>query len=506
MKVACREQMNKLDEESIKYYQIPSLLLMERAAYKVFEYLITLPDEKVIICCGGGNNGGDGLALASQLFLWSNKEVKVILLAEPKGLSQDATTYYAMCKALGIAMFSYEGNVEVCHEFIKEADILVDALFGTGLSKKIIGKYEEVIGQINDCKKAHKVSIDIPSGIACDTGKVLGSAVQADVTITFECLKVGICIFPGILYAGKVKVVDIGIPSELKEKMSTKIETIDEKTWELNLPPRQFRSNKGTYGKALIIGGAKGMAGAITLAAKACMKIGAGLVSVAVPECVYPIVEQSIWEVMTIGCKDRNGYLSEGAVEEIKAQLKKCDVIGMGPGIGRVSAIEKIIQVVLEEDKPCVIDADGLYAIKPYLDKLKNRRAATILTPHPGELSYLIDKPINEIMENSLTICESFAKKYKVTLVLKLERTIVATEDKLFINRTGNSGLAKGGSGDVLTGIIVGLLAQGANSLEAAKMGVYGHGKAADLMIQSKGSYALLPTDLYEGIEKLFIY
>lgn len=506
MIVATKKQMNELDALAIKDYGIPSLLLMDKAASRVYDYLINTPYQSVTIIAGTGNNGGDGLALARQLFLWSTMKVEVIIVGDISKISEDASIYYKMCKSIGVPIGEKSIGEEEIKSKVSGSDVIVDALFGTGLSKNITGEYKAIIEYCNGLN-AHKVSVDIPSGIACDTGQVLGVAFRADVTLTFEYVKVGMYLYPGYAYCGQIKCVDIGIPSELKERMNASYEVFDENYFKYHLPERKPRSNKGSYGKILLIGGQKSMAGAIMMAAKASMKVGAGVVTVAVPECIYNIVEAGIWEAMTLGFEEEDGKWSKEGIESIKKIINDYDAIAVGPGMGRTSVVEQLMGYIVGCNKPCIIDADGLYGLKPHLEKLKHRKAMTILTPHPGELSYLTNQSIEDIMSDSVGAASLFANKYNVTLVLKTERTIVAEGDCIGINKAGNTGLAKGGSGDVLTGMMVGFMGQMRQEVafKIAGISVYGHGRAAELVAKEKSVYSMTPTDLFGGIEKLFI-
>ncbi|MDF2877668.1 MAG: NAD(P)H-hydrate dehydratase, partial [Clostridia bacterium] len=271
------------------------------------------------------------------------------------------------------------------------------------------------------------------------------------------------------------------------------------------LPIRPTRSNKGTYGRILIIGGQTGMSGAVVLASKAALKVGAGIVSAAVPKAIHDIMEQKLTEVMTVPLPDEEGHISQEAVKALSLLIEKYDVIAIGPGIGRSQAVKAVLQQILASNKPCVIDADGLYFLKDMLGMTKQRMAPTIITPHPGEMARILDIKIEEVLAESMTITKKFAIENHIITVLKIERTLVGDiEGNLYINTAGNTGMAKGGSGDVLTGVIAGLLAQTEKPQYAAMLGVYLHARAADIMKDLKSEYTLLPTDFYEGVDKVF--
>lgn len=502
MKLVTREQMRACDEEAINKYQIPSVLLMEQAAYSVFKCVDELDPGQVTIVCGSGNNGGDGLALARQLFVWSKHQVKVVVMCPQEHLSEDAKVYYCICKSMSIPVVEYNSKAYE-NNLIEEADYVVDALFGTGLARPITGAYYHVIEVINRSKKP-VISIDMPSGICANTGKILGIAVEAWKTITFALPKIGLYTYPGTMYAGEVVCQEIGIPKQVLEATSTHIYAITPEWVKCCLPKRPMRSNKGTYGKVLVIGGQRGMSGAITLAAQSAMKIGAGIVTAAVPKSIHQIIENKLTEVMSIPLSDIGGKLGIDAITELEEPLKQCQVIVIGPGMGRSAELRTILAEILKTDKPCIIDADGLFALKEHLGMLEKRQAPVIITPHPGELGRLIDVPIEALLEEPIAYTEEFAKKYGVTVVFKIERTIISNGTKTLINTTGNPGLAKGGSGDVLAGMIGGMLAQGIQPLDAAMIGVYVHGRAADVLVARKSIYTLLPSDLIEELDQIF--
>lgn len=504
MKLTTKAQINDIDNKAVADFKIPSVLLMEHAAYSIFRYITNYyePMKEITILCGPGNNGGDGLALARQLIIWSKHKVKVILFASPDKLSTDGKLYYEMCKQMGVNI-----KEKCCFEDIKEiserADIIIDALFGTGLTRPIIGEIYQVIEWINSLGK-EVISIDMPSGINADTGKVLGTAIKASVTISFVLPKVGLYLYPGIDYAGEIIIEEIGIPSSVLEECRSNVFTMEEVDARSYLPKRYTRSNKGSYGKILIIGGKPGMSGAVSLAVESCMRSGAGTVTVAVPKSLRDVVEIKLTESMTIALPEDKEGMSLEAVPILRELIEKYDVISVGPGIGRNASIKEIVKIVLESDKPCVIDADGLYALKDQLDLLKLRKAPVVLTPHPGEMAYLMNKSIAEILENPLLISEEFISQYPAVLVLKLERTIIKDSKETFINTTGNNGLSKGGSGDVLTGIITSLIGQKVEPNKAARLGVYIHGKTGEKITEEKSRYSLLPSDINRGIGKVF--
>ncbi|MGL4737767.1 MAG: NAD(P)H-hydrate dehydratase [Cellulosilyticaceae bacterium] len=502
MKLVTREQMKACDEEAINTYHIPSILLMEQAAYSVFQIMETLSPGLVTVVCGNGNNGGDGFALARQLFVWSKHQVRVVMVCEEEALSEDAKIYYRICQSMYIPVIEYNSK-EYDEQLLKEADYLVDALFGTGLTRPIKGSIYHMIEAINE-SKIPVISIDIPSGVCANTGKILGIAVKASKTVTFALPKIGLYVYPGIGHVGEVICTQIGIPKQILETINTSIRAITTEMVKNCLPERPIRSNKGTYGKVLVVGGQRGMSGAITLTAQSALKIGAGLVTAAVPRAIHEIVENKLTEVMSVPLSDIGGHLGIDAITELEGQLAMAKVVVVGPGMGRSPEMSSILREILKIEKPCIIDADGLFALKSILHQLEKRQAPVIITPHPGELSRLMDIPIGDLLEEPIEYTEAFAKKYGITVVFKTERTVISNGKETLINTTGNPGLAKGGSGDVLAGMIGGMLAQGVTPIEASMIGVYTHGMAADLLMARKSVYTLLPSDLIEELDQVF--
>ena len=350
------------------------------------------------------------------------------------------------------------------------------------------------------------ISVDIPSGIDGLTGKVQGVAVKADVTLTFMMPKIGLYLYPALSYTGELRVVDIGIPKRLIEETKVNTYSIEREEMKVLLPERPIRSNKGTFGKVLTIGGKLGMAGAITLTSKAAYRVGCGTVTAMVPRCIIEVIQHKLTEVMAMGVPDIEGHFSKGATSKLKEIVKLYDVVAIGPGMGREKEHLDLLVEVLVSDKPCIIDADALYFIPEVLEILKVRNAPTILTPHPGEMARLTGSSVQEILDQPLEYAINFATKYNVIIVLKLEKTVIAdTSGNIYINRYGNSGLAKGGSGDALTGIITGLMAQGIKPVDAVKLGVYLQTRAADLARDVLSEYSFLASDTIHFLSKAIL-
>lgn len=499
--------MQEIDRRAIEENKIPGILLMEHAAYQVFSYLKEEEEgKKILIVCGPGNNGGDGLAVARQLKLWSKCEVKVLMATNLEKLTNDGRVYYNICKNLQVDIVHLEeDNKEEVLNQIDGAHVVVDALFGTGLTRPVVGIYEEIVTKINQSPNK-VISVDIPSGIDGLTGKVQGVAVKADVTITFMMPKLGLYLYPAFSYIGELRVVDIGIPKRLIEETKVTTYSIEKEEMKALLPQRPVRSNKGTFGKVLTIGGKLGMAGAITLTSKAAYQVGCGTVTAMVPSSIMKIIQHKLTEVMVIGAEDKEGHFGKLATSMLKETLGQYDVVAIGPGMGREKESLDLLVEVLISDKPCVIDADALYFIPEVLEILKVRKAPTILTPHPGEMARLTGSSVQDILNNPIEYAVNFAVKFNVYMILKLEKTVIAdTSGNIYINRYGNSGLAKGGSGDALTGMITGLMAQHIRPVDAAKLGVYLQTRAADLAISVVSEYSLLASDVIHFLSKAIL-
>lgn len=506
MKLGTKREMNQLDEMAISNYLIPSVLLMEQAASRLYEYISQEHSGKeILILCGPGNNGGDGLALARQLVCLGKENVTIGFVADSEKLSRDGKCYQAICEKLCIPSISLLDEQDKLYTVIESSDVIVDCIFGTGLTRVVEGATKALFVRVNQ-SKAFKVSIDIPSGIQCDTGVILGEAIKADCTITFQLGKVGQFVYPGLEYCGELRVVDIGIPQALVEGMACSHYVIEEQLASKLLPRRPIRSNKGTYGKILVIGGQIGMSGAICMTSLGAMRVGAGLVTMAVPKSLTQIVEQKVTEAMTLPLPEQDGHLSSQAADVLKEIIARYSVIAIGPGLGRDISAQRIMEVVLASDRPTVVDADGLYALKPYLEQMKLRKTPLILTPHVGEMSMLCEVSVEEILKDPMKYARNFSKRYGVITVLKLERMFIVdpASETLYIAAKGHQAVAKGGAGDVLTGFITGILACNNKPLEAALLGAYLHGDTSLHVVEHKGIYSVLPTDLLDYVGDSF--
>ncbi|MGN8842722.1 NAD(P)H-hydrate dehydratase [Niallia sp. HCP3S3_B10] len=483
------EEMKRCDVTTIQKIGMPSMVLMERAALSVVEELDSFDLTRVLVVCGSGNNGADGYAVARLLHL-QNIKVDVLFVGDEQKRTTENKQQQKIAEYYGVSSVKKIEN--------NPYTTIVDALFGIGLSRPLSGKYLEIIEQVNQAE-GEILSVDIPSGISADNGKVMGNAIKATRTVTFAFRKLGLVLYPGADYAGVVKVKDIGITARGFEGRFPKIYTYTRKDLE-RIPRRQSYSNKGTYGKILVVAGSKNMSGAAYFSAKAAYRMGAGLVRIVTPEENRQILQTLLPEsiVTTYQRSQLDGdWLTEA--------INWASAIVIGPGMGISEEAKYLLSKVLSISKvPLVIDADAITLVAKEPELLHDHEQKIIMTPHVGEMSRLTGKPIPKIADDIIEVAEKFAAEKKLTCVLKDARTIVTegTEDT-YVNTSGNNGMATGGTGDVLTGVIVGLLAQGLREREAARLGVYIHGLAGDAAAAQKGPYGMLADDVCDAINEV---
>ncbi|HEX3126103.1 MAG TPA: NAD(P)H-hydrate dehydratase [Thermoanaerobaculia bacterium] len=506
MRILSAESMREVDRTAIEDLGIPSMVLMENAAIGVVDAIGDIHEEaeSAVIFCGPGNNGGDGLAIARHLAV-RGYEVRVFLMtARPdRGLRGDAEVQLGICRRQGLNIHDVvsEGDLLEALEYARESDVIVDALFGTGLSRPLEGLFAELVEELNDLD-VPIVAVDLPSGLNGSRSTPLGIHVQADLTVTFAAPKMAHVFPPASEAVGELVVADLGIPPELVDEVEEEGGALyllrREELVDL-LPPREPGTHKGDYGHALIVAGSPGKGGAAILAARAAVRAGAGLVTAAVPEPVLNVVDLGSIESMTLGLPSRDsGQLSARAADRVLAAAEGKSVLALGPGLGQEEeTAETIRRIVLETTLPLVLDADGVNAFAGRAGDLRERASETVLTPHPGELGRLLGISTAEVQADRLGAVRRAAAETGAVVVLKGYRTLVATpEGEINVNPTGNPGMASGGTGDVLTGLIAGLIAQGLEVLDAALLGVYLHGLAGDLAAVEAGEVGMNAGDL----------
>ena len=509
MKLAASSQIKELDRRAIQERSIPSIDLMERAAAAVAEAALDLLPvrprrARAAVLCGAGNNGGDGIAAARFLFL-QGVWVRVFLVGSYERLTPDALEETRRLSECGVELEPFEPGCQDQAEWIAASHVLVDALFGVGLSRDIApdSAAAAAVGLMNR-SQGRVVAVDVASGVEADTGRILGCAVKADRTVTFTLPKIGQFVGDGVLCSGQVEVRDIGIPADLVSQTVGRVTTVERDFARAAVPLRKPDGHKGDFGKLLIVGGSVGYTGAPYLAASAAVRSGCGLVYLGIPDSIWEVEAARCVSAMPFPLASRwGGSLRGTALPAILEKLEGCGVLAIGPGLGRNEDTAKLVRQVLERtEKAVVLDADGINALEGHIDILDARRdRVTILTPHDGEFA----RVGGDLSAGRAEAARRFALRHGCTLVLKGHRTITATEvGTVLVNTTGNSGLAKGGSGDVLTGMIASLLAQGAAPVQAAVGGVWLHGRAGDLAAERLTAYCMTPEDVIRELPEVF--
>jgi hydroxyethylthiazole kinase-like uncharacterized protein yjeF len=506
MKLATASEMRELDRQAIEGYGVPGIVLMENAGRGVVSEIIHawggVGGRRYVVFCGKGNNGGDGLVIARHLH---NKGAKVnvrLFSAEMKG---DARINLDIARKMGIDIKPVSRDLKSETALVKHADAVIDAVFGTGLASDLGKPYTAVIGMINASAKK-VVAVDVPSGVDSDMGRIMGAAVHADLTVTFGLPKRGLYLYPGAQMAGLVRVVDISIPAEAVSKAPIKAGLLTAADVCGLVKPRPPDTHKGDYGHLLILAGSVGKTGAAVLAAKAASRAGAGLVTVGVPESLNDVFEEKLTEEMTVPLPETPGRtLSSKGLSGILELLKGKTALALGPGISTDPDTAKLVAGLLPKVRiPTLVDADGLNILAHDETPLTKARAPIALTPHPGEMGRLLGILAREVQADRPGAATALAKQFGVTVVLKGARTLIASPDGgFFINPTGNPGMATGGTGDVLTGIIGSLMAQGLGVPDAARLGVYVHGLAGDTAATVKGQAGLIAGDLIDAIPEV---
>ncbi len=511
MKVVTADQMKRLDRRTIHERGIPGIVLMENAGRGATEAILrrfpNLPLKRVAIIAGRGNNGGDAFVIARQLINRKTR-VNIFLLAGKKTIGGDAKTNLDILTKGGIEVMELAtlGEFEAIRDDLISHDLFIEGILGTGIDSEVKGYYGEVISTLNATGKPI-VAIDIPSGLDATCGKPLGICIKAAFTPTFGLPKVGQLIHPGVGFVGELEVIDIGIPMDLIEGEDIRSHLIQyEYVQGLLAASRSPDTHKGDYGHLLVLSGAVGKTGAATMACSAAMRIGAGLVTLGIPRSLNEIMEVKLTETMTMPLPETESRtIGLDAFHEIVEKSQGMQALIMGPGISTVNETGQLVRKLVKAlSIPMVIDADALTALSFEPEILKDIESPMILTPHPGEMARLTGLSSKAIQEDRVEISRNFASEYGVYLVLKGSRTIIAQPNgNIHINPSGNPGMASGGTGDILTGMIGGLVCQGFPPSSAAIAATYIHGLAGDLVANEKGEMALIATDILEKIPQV---
>lgn len=482
-------QMRDTDQYAIHVMQMPAMVLMEKAAEAVCERLAggTFDTKRVLVLCGSGNNGGDGIAVARMLTL-RNVDVELCLAGNQEHFTAESALQWKIAENYSVKV--------VKNPAWREYTTIIDALFGTGLSRPVSGKYAERIEEAN-ASPARVLSVDIPSGVNGSTGQIMGHAVRADETVTFAFHKPGCLLYPGASCAGRVHLADVGI-YETAEKYEPDIRLLERSDLR-RLPPRTADGNKGTFGKILIAAGSKDIYGAAYMCASAAFRAGAGMVKVLTARENREILAAALPEAMVF-CYDGEDWLSQ-----LDSGIQWADYIGVGPGLGTGERAVALVRALLERtDKPMVIDADGLNILSGHRDWLTAGHAPVILTPHMGEMSRLTGIPVGKLKEDPLGQSAALAKETGAVVVMKDARTVIGLPDgSTLLNILGNSGMATAGSGDVLTGTILGCLGSGLSPADAASAGVLLHACAGDQAAMELGEASLMAMDICRRLGRI---
>ena len=500
-------EMRDMDRLAIESHGIPGLVLMESAGKGAARVLLAQFADHlkagVGIICGKGNNGGDGFVMARYL-ADHRIRVTVYLLAKTSMVKGDAAANLNRLAPLDIPVIEVpdENAFSKAISSLDQHGLLVDAILGTGLSADVKGFFKTVIDYMNQ-RPTPIFAVDVPSGLNSDTGQPCGACIRAQATATFALPKIGHFSYPGAEYTGKLEIIDIGIPEAVVQSVKPKQQLLTAEQIRHRLRPRSADTHKGRTGHLLVVAGSVGKTGAAALAAGSAMRCGAGLVTLSIAESLHSIAETLVLEVMTAPLTEsRCGVLGDAAVDDIKKLISGKACLAIGPGIGQAPETRRLIQKIITQiEIPVVIDADGLNNLTGQTQLLKNLKAPAVLTPHPGEMARLIDATPAEVQHNRLKCARDFATNFKVHVVLKGAATVIAHPDgKAYINPTGNSGMASGGMGDVLTGVLAGFITQGFSPEEAAHAAVYLHGAAADTLAKTIGPFGYLAGEVMNAI------
>ncbi|MCF8025845.1 MAG: NAD(P)H-hydrate dehydratase [Desulfobacteraceae bacterium] len=503
MYILTADEMREMDRRTIENFGLPGRLLMENAGRGAVRAIFSVwPDvytRSAAVIAGKGNNGGDGFVIARYLFQ-HGVDVSVYLLAERGRVKGDAAANLELIETLGLQVTEMPDELSFSQykEEIAGNDLLIDAILGTGLDSEVKGYFREVIDFMNN-SRTPVFSVDIPSGLHTETGRPCGICVRADATATFAFPKLGHMLLPGAEYTGRLTIVDIGIPPYIVQSAEPKHQLLTAGWIRSQLAARDLQTHKGQTGHVLAAAGSPGKTGAAAMTAMSALRAGAGLVTLAVAESINHAVETLATEVVTHPlADDKKGALGGGNADEILSLLSDKKCLALGPGIGTLETTAQLVGTLIEKSPvPLVIDADGLNCLAQNPKVLAKKQSDLVLTPHPGEMARLADTTAAEIQEDRIAAAREYAKKHGVYLVLKGARTVAAMPDgNIFVNPTGNPGMASGGMGDVLTGMIAGFIAQGKSPGIACRLAVYLHGASADLLAEKRGPFGYIATDI----------
>jgi NAD(P)H-hydrate epimerase len=506
MRLVGSAEMREIDRAAIEGFGIPGLTLMDRAGRAVAEAAESLAGARgrVVVVCGGGNNGGDGF-VAARLLRGTGREAEVVALVPADRLSRDARAVREQAERAGVPI---DDQGELLAFEAGPGDVVVDAIFGTGLARAPEGAFAEAIARIvaQRARGARVVAVDVPSGLSADSGRPLGPCVRADRTVTFGFMKRGLFIYPGADYAGEVTVADIGIPPAAADRVAITCEMLTEPEARALLPPRRADAHKGDAGRVLVVAGSRGKTGAAHLALLGALRGGAGLVTLAAREEVLPFALSGLPEAMSQPLPG-TGPLARGDLDALVAAAKGADALVVGPGIPRGAETAVLVRALLEKARvPAVLDADALNALAEIPRLLEGLPPGVVLTPHPGEMARLVGTSADQVQQDRIGIAAAKAREWGAAVVLKGARTVVAAPaGPPAVVPTGNAGMATGGTGDVLAGLLGALLAGGLPASSAARVGAFVHGRAGDLAARTHGQRGLIASDLAASLGAVWV-
>lgn len=499
--------MQLMDQYTIEKLGLPGAILMEnagaKAADEIKQSLQSNKEKAIVILAGTGNNGGDGFVIGRRL-ADVHLDCCIVLLGDPIKLRGDARLHYNVYRNRELPLWHY-AEIDL-HRLLLQADVIIDCMLGTGTKGPVRKPLDEAIGIVNSFSGQKMIiAIDVPSGLDSDKGSVGNIAIKADKTITFVCPKKGFFLQKGPEHIGDWKAVEISVPISAARALDLKLpELVTEKLVQELIPERPASGHKGTFGHVLVAGGSQSYVGAPQFTAKAAYHSGAGLVSLALPAGIFPIVAPQLPEIMFLPAEEENGHFSEDAIADILSQADQYDVIAVGPGMSRFASGSAWISSLLDglNGQPVVLDADALYLMRNSLEAFQEYPGDILLTPHPGEMAALTGVTVKDVEQDRIGTATHFAQKHGVYVLLKGHRSVIAEPDGyVYINPIGSDSLGKGGSGDVLTGLVASFLAQGAAPAAALITSVFLHAKGADIQAEELSSYGVTPMDILEGVK-----
>ena len=507
MYIGGRQDLAALDQFTIEQVGLPGAVLMENAGSAIVSAVLSTYhdlDARILVLAGNGNNGGDGFVAARKL-CDHGYNVELCLLPKEETLKGDALTHFLVYKNRGLPYLTMATmDKDKLQSKINCATIIIDAMIGSGMQGIIKDPFRSVIEMVNE-STAYVLAVDIPSGLEADTGLVTEMAIKADRTITFVMPKKGFFLQDGPMYIGEWEIADISVPYQLAEKSTQSLpRLITNGDVYAQLPKRPSNSHKGTFGHGIVIGGSSSYVGAPIYSAKAAFHSGIGLVTLAVPEENYTISASQLPEALYIKLSNKEDHISPASLSDISFSTYKA--IAIGPGLSRFKHGGKILEILFSKchDQPIIIDADGLFYLKDYLHLVKEYKGPVIITPHPGEMAALLECSVEEIESNRLEVAKQFAKEHGVYVLLKGHRSIVEVPDgNTWVNPHGHDALARGGSGDVLTGLILSFICQHASPEQALVCATFLHARAAEVKAEKLSHYSVTPNAIIEGIPEI---